>query len=67
MHDDGILIKDKNTEEVPEWCVPYMCKFDAQSELVNPCEQIDWYKKGIINITIRHPKWIYIILLDKYY
>lgn len=49
VHDDGILIKDKNTEEVPEWCVPYMCKFDAHSELANPCEQIDWYKKGIIN------------------
>jgi hypothetical protein len=49
VHDDGVLIKDQNTDEVPEWYANCMCKDTPSTILNNPCEQIDWYKTGVIN------------------
>jgi hypothetical protein len=49
VHDDGVLIKDQNTEEVPEWYCNSMCKTEPGVVLHRPCEQIDWYKTGVIN------------------
>jgi hypothetical protein len=49
VHDDGVLIKDQNTDEVPEWYCKSMCRSEPGAILHNPCEQIDWYKKGVIN------------------
>lgn len=49
VHDDGVLIKDQNTEEVPEWYCNSMCKTEPGVVLHRQCEQIDWYKTGVIN------------------
>jgi hypothetical protein len=49
LHDDGVLIKDQNTEDVPDWHWHNMCRTEPGAVLHNPCEQTDWYKKGVIN------------------
>lgn len=49
VHDDGVLVKDSNTDEVPEWCAPTMCKNEPDAVLCMQCDQMDWYKTGVIN------------------
>jgi hypothetical protein len=49
VHDEGVLIKDQNTEEIPAWYAKTMCKAAHDSALAQPCDQMDWYKTGVIN------------------